>query len=65
MTNDNAMELFLPEVRRRLRDNDGRPMNGIPPTVKIFNPMGSATWLLHSADEADTALAPRKPYRRQ
>ena len=56
MTNQNATELFPPEIRRKLRENDGKSMNGVPPTVKIFNPMGSATWLLHSADEADTAF---------
>ena len=56
MSEENALELFPPEVRARLRDNRGKPIDQAPPAVKIFCPMGPATWLIHSLDDEHTAF---------
>lgn len=35
----------------RLRANDRKPLADSPPVLKIFNPVGAATWLIHSIEE--------------
>ena len=50
---EDAHVLVPDELRKQLRANWRRSAN-IPPVLKIFSPVGAATWLIHSAD-------PREP----
>ena len=47
-----GMKLILEEQKKKLKAN--WPRNGKePPVVKIFNPTGASTWLIHSMDPDD------------
>ena len=45
---EDAHVLVPDEMRKQLRANWRRSAN-IPPVLKIFSPVGAATWLIHSA----------------
>ena len=44
------MELMTEELRAELLGNWGQPDNETRPLLKIFSPVGAATWLIHSMD---------------
>ena len=47
-----GMKLILKEQKKKLKAN--WPLGGKePPVVKIFNPTGASTWLIHSMDPND------------
>ncbi len=47
-----GMKLILEEHKKKLKAN--WPRNGKePPVLKIFNPAGASTWLIHSMDPRD------------
>jgi len=50
------MKLFTKEIETRLLANGRNRDQDHPPVVKIFNPMGSATWLINEMDPATTDL---------
>ena len=47
-----GMKLILEEHKKKLKAN-WRRRGQEPPVVKIFNPTGSATWLIHSMNPHD------------
>ena len=47
-----AHVLVPDELRKQLRANWRRSGN-VPPVLKIFSPVGAATWLIHSADSRE------------
>src|SRR3546814_9434185 len=63
---DRSMILLTPELRyalrandiaRRAADRDGKSAPNPVPVVKLFNPVGAATWLATElADDGDTML---------
>ena len=44
------MELMTEELRAELLGNWDQPDSETSPALKIFNPAGAATWLIHSMD---------------
>ena len=50
---ENAHALVPQEFQKQLRQN-WRKSTNMPPALKIFSPVGTATWLIHSQD-------PREP----
>ena len=50
------MELMTEELQEKLLGNWGHPDNETKPALKIFSPMGAATWLIHSMDPQDHNL---------
>ena len=47
-----GMKLILEEHKKKLKSN--WPRSGKePPVLKIFNPVGASTWLIHSMDPSD------------
>lgn len=51
------MELFTKDIKARLLANGCKQDQDHAPVVKIFNPMGSATWLLSEIDTEDHSIA--------
>ncbi len=47
------MELMTEELREELLGNWGQPDSETKPALKIFSPIGAATWLIHSMDPRD------------
>lgn len=47
------MELVTEEVRKELLDNWGKPNTVSKPALKVFSPIGTATWLIHSMDPGE------------
>ena len=50
------MELMTEELRAELLGNWGQPDSETSPALKIFNPAGAATWLIHSMDPRNNDL---------
>ena len=50
------MELMTEELRAELLGNWGQPDNETRPALKIFSPVGAATWLVHSMDPRNNDL---------
>ena len=50
------MELMTEELREQLLGNWGQPDSETKPALKIFSPIGAATWLIHSMDPQDNDL---------
>ena len=52
---DPAFDLVPHSLRKQLNANWRRSIN-TPPVLKIFNPSGAATWLIHSADPHEPSM---------
>ena len=50
------MELMTEELRAELLGNWGQPDSETRPPLKIFSPVGAATWLIHSMDPRNNDL---------
>lgn len=50
------MKLLTKEQRTKLLKNNATPDEDKKPVVKLFSPVGAATWLLSSIDENDIAF---------
>lgn len=50
------MKLLTKEQRAKLLKNNATPDEDKKPVVKLFSPVGAATWLLSSIDENDIAF---------
>ena len=50
------MELMTEELRAELLGNWGQPDSKTRPALKIFSPVGAATWLIHSMDPRNNDL---------
>ncbi len=50
------MILLTPEIRARLLANGRQPDGDHVPVVKLFNPVGAATWLASELDEDGDTL---------
>ena len=50
------MKLLTKEQRTKLLKNNATPDDDKKPVVKLFSPVGAATWLLSSIDENDIAF---------
>ncbi len=51
------MQLLTKAQREKLLKNGRNRDQDHAPVVKIFNPMGSATWLLSEIDDEDNSIA--------
>ncbi len=51
------MKLFTKAIEQKLLANGRNRDQDHAPVVKIFNPMGSATWLLSEIDSEDNSVA--------
>ena len=47
------MELVTKELQKQLLLNWGKPDQDSKPVVKIFSPVGAATWIFHSMDPGE------------
>ena len=50
------MKLLTKEQRTKLLKNNATPDEDKKPVVKLFSPVGAATWLLSSIDKNDIAF---------